>query len=59
MRLTVFGAAWAALAAVAAPAQAQDISQHMDRIGAGSYVILSAGARTFVQVFRGPADRMT
>lgn len=38
----------------AEPLRAQDITQHMDQIGAGSYLILSAGDRTFVQVFRGP-----
>ncbi len=43
------------LACWAIAAQAQDITQHMDQIGTGSYVILTAGARTFVQVFRGPS----
>ena len=41
------------LSSWAMAAQAQDIAQHMDQIGAGSYVILSAGPRDFVQVYRG------
>ena len=53
MRLTIGCAV--GLASWALSAQAQDISQHMDQINAGSYVILSAGTRDFVQVFRGPS----
>ena len=35
------------------PAQAQDITQHLDQIGAGSYLVFESGGRNFTQVFRG------
>jgi hypothetical protein len=61
MQLATCGAIILGIGLIDAPAQAQetspDIAQHMERIGAGSYVILSAGARTFTQVFRGPSGR--
>ena len=57
MRLTSFCAACLGVWHIALPTLAQDlaqdITQHMDQIGAGSYVVLSAGPRDFVQVFRG------
>ena len=52
MRLTAFCVGLL----LAAPAlQAQDISQHMADIGAGSYLVFDVGARRFTQVFRGPS----
>jgi hypothetical protein len=35
------------------PALAQDITQHLDQIGAGSYLIFDSGGRNFTQVYRG------
>lgn len=52
MRLALFGIAVLGIWQVAA-AQAQDITQHLDRIGAGSYLVFDAGDKQFTQVFRG------
>lgn len=39
------------------PAQAQDITQHLDQIGAGSYLVFNSGGRNFTQVFRGQSGK--